>query len=134
VGCPCMQHQGQASSSHSPCRPFLWGIHTELVTMASGYERVAPLGHPHRVSEDGKWVQEGCFSDCGKYACKHSQLSFSPCSQWAVWGQSVILPISLHSSSRSQVSNGGLSNSRIDSRQDPHKVPSNSKNNPQTPF
>jgi len=46
---------------------------------------VLPLGHPHRVREDGKWVRRGCFSDCGKYACKHSQLSFSPCSQWAVY-------------------------------------------------
>jgi len=39
-----------------------------------------PLKHPHRVSKDGKWVREGCFSDSGK----HSLLSFSPCSQWAV--------------------------------------------------
>ena len=22
-----------------------------------------PLGHPHRVCEDGKWVREACFSD-----------------------------------------------------------------------
>jgi len=36
VGRPCMQLQEQASSSHSPFRPFLWGIHTELVKMSSG--------------------------------------------------------------------------------------------------
>ena len=36
VGRPCMQLQKQASSPHSPFRPFLWGIHTELVKMVSG--------------------------------------------------------------------------------------------------
>jgi len=36
VGRPCMLLQEQASSSHRPFRPFLWGIHTELVKMASG--------------------------------------------------------------------------------------------------
>ena len=36
VGRPCMELQEQASSSHSPFRPFLWGVHTELVKMASG--------------------------------------------------------------------------------------------------
>jgi len=34
VGRPCMLLQ-QASFSHSPFRPFFWGIHTELVKMAS---------------------------------------------------------------------------------------------------
>jgi hypothetical protein len=36
VGRPCMLAQEQASSSHRPFRPFLWGIHTEFVKMASG--------------------------------------------------------------------------------------------------
>jgi hypothetical protein len=36
VGRPCMLLQEQASSSHSPFRPFLWGFHTEFVKMASG--------------------------------------------------------------------------------------------------
>jgi hypothetical protein len=35
-GAPMHAAQEQASSSDSPLRPFLWGIHTELVKMASG--------------------------------------------------------------------------------------------------
>ena len=43
VGRPCMQLQGQASSSHSPFRPFLWGINADLVKIAIGKDRVASL-------------------------------------------------------------------------------------------
>ena len=63
-----------------------------------------PLGLPHRVREDGKWVRAGCFSD---WACKHSQLSFSPCSQRA------FCPSAYPSAA---ASSGGLSNSQINSR------------------
>jgi len=45
VGCPCMLLAPRAS-------PLL-----------SQPLHALPLGHPHRVSEDGKWVREGCFSD-----------------------------------------------------------------------
>jgi len=31
-----MRLQEQASTSHSPFRPFLWGIHAQWVKMASG--------------------------------------------------------------------------------------------------
>jgi len=44
-----------------------------------------PLGHPHRVGEDGMWVREGCFSDLRE---AHMQAltdkSISLCSQWSV--------------------------------------------------
>jgi len=42
-----------------------------------------PLGHPHRVKEDGKWVREGCFSIEGSTRAS-TQLWFSPCSQCTV--------------------------------------------------
>jgi len=80
VGRPCMLLQEQASSSHKP--PPLQAL---------------PLGHPHRTSEDGKWVREGCFSDWGKHKCKHSAVvpPMQPMGS---------LPISLHSSSSSSSS------------------------------
>ena len=56
-----------------------------------------PLGHPHRVKEDGKWVREGCFSIEGSTRAS-TQLWFSPCSQCAV------CPLTCSSSSSSSSS------------------------------
>jgi hypothetical protein len=94
--------------------------------------KVLPLKHPHRVSEDGKWRRKGCFSYSGKHRAstqKAVDLPMQPMS-------------SLHSSSSSSsstaqagaASRGWLSNSQIKFRQDPHKVPSSSIINRQTPL
>ena len=68
-----------------------------------------PLGHPRRVSEDGKWVRESCPLIEGSTldALTAIVLPMQPMGS---------LPISLYSSSTAQAaaaSSGGLSNSQI---------------------
>jgi len=41
-----------------------------------------PLWHPHRVSEDDKWVRRLLLEGS---TCASTQQWFSPCSQWAVY-------------------------------------------------
>jgi len=84
-----------------------------------------PLGHPHRVSEDGKWGREvASLIEGSTRASTHScHFPVQPMG---------CLPISLHSSSSSS-SSGELSNSQINSRQDLPELDLNSKINPQTP-
>jgi len=87
-----------------------WGAHA-----CSSKDKPPPLTAPQgpssgastRVSENGKWVREGCFSDWGKHTCKHSQLCFSPCSQRAVCTSACT------AAAAAAVNSGGLSNSLI---------------------
>jgi len=69
--------------------------------------------------------------------CKHSQLSFSPCSQWSVCPAACTATATAAAAAAAAAgaasawaaaaaTSGGLSNSQISSWQDPHKVPLNS--------
>jgi len=49
-----MKRPVRGASMHAGARTSL------LLTQAL---QALPLGHPHRVCEDGKWVREACFSD-----------------------------------------------------------------------
>ena len=63
----------------------------------------------------------------------YSQLSFSPCSQWSAC-PAACTATAASAGAAAAANSGGLSSSQINSRQDPHEVPSNSKINPQTPL
>jgi hypothetical protein len=82
-----------------------------------------PLGHSHRISEDGKWVREGCLSDWGKHTCKQA-LAGTPL---AANGRSA------HQPAQQQWPTVGALEFTNNSRQDPHEVPSNSKIIPRPP-
>jgi hypothetical protein len=106
----------------------LWGMRIEWgarlqeqVSSSPQPLQVLPLGYPHRVSEDGKWVREGCFSDWGKHTCKHTQLSFSPCSQWTVCPAACTAAAAAAAGAAAEANIGSLSNLTIKSWQDPHK-------------
>jgi len=63
----------------------------------------------------------------------HSELSFSPCSQWSVC-PAACTATAASAEAAAAANSQGLSNSQTNSRQDPHENPLNSKINPKTPY
>ena len=73
-------------------------------------------------------VREGRFSAWGKLTCKHTQLPYSPCSQWAVCPSACTA-----AAAAAAAKSGGLSDSQINSRQGLPELDSNSKIIPRYP-